>query len=333
MLPVGFEVAKDQLVINPFQGTNVELKNRVTNNQETLKPVIDNKDKNYIIVSGEQFRMEFSRQTGYLVKYQLAGQEVLQDGASLTPNFWRAPTDNDFGARLQLRYAAWKNPEMKLKKLSQEEKDGMALVKAEYDMDAVKAKLELTYLINNKGAVKVTQKLITDKDAKVANMFRFGMQLPMPEDYETIEYYGRGPIENYADRNNNTFLAIYHQTVTEQFYPYIRPQENGNKTDIRYWKLTNPTGKGIQIVAEQPFSASALHYTIEQLDEGEAKHQMHSHEIEPAHLTNLLIDKAQMGLGCITSWGTLPLEEYMLPYQDYEFTFVISPVDSNIVID
>ena len=333
LLPVGFEVAKDQLVINPFQGTNVELKNRVTNNQETLKPVIDNKDKNYIIVSGEQFRMEFSRQTGYLVKYQLAGQEVLQDGASLTPNFWRAPTDNDFGARLQLRYAAWKNPEMKLKKLSQEEKDGMALVKAEYDMDAVKAKLELTYLINNKGAVKVTQKLIADKDAKVANMFRFGMQLPMPEDYETIEYYGRGPIENYADRNNNTFLAIYHQTVTEQFYPYIRPQENGNKTDIRYWKLTNPTGKGIQIVAEQPFSASALHYTIEQLDEGEAKHQMHSHEIEPAHLTNLLIDKAQMGLGCITSWGTLPLEEYMLPYQDYEFTFVISPVDSNIVID
>ena len=121
--------------------------------------------------------------------------------------------------------------------------------------------------------------------------------------------------------------------MTEQFYPYIRPQENGNKTDIRYWKLTNPTGKGIQIVAEQPFSASALHYTIEQLDEGEAKHQMHSHEIEPAHLTNLLIDKAQMGLGCITSWGTLPLEEYMLPYQDYEFTFVISPVDSNIVID
>lgn len=333
LLPVGFEVAKDQLVINPFQGTNVELKNRVTNNQETLKPVIDNKDKNYIIVSGEQFRMEFSRQTGYLIKYQLAGQEVLQDGASLTPNFWRAPTDNDFGARLQLRYSAWKNPEMKLKKLSQEEKDGMALVKAEYDMDAVKAKLELTYLINNKGAVKVTQKLITDKDAKVANMFRFGMQLPMPEDYETIEYYGRGPIENYADRNNNTFLAIYHQTVTEQFYPYIRPQENGNKTDIRYWKLTNPTGKGIQIVAEQPFSASALHYTIEQLDEGEAKHQMHSHEIEPAHLTNLLIDKAQMGLGCITSWGTLPLEEYMLPYQDYEFTFVISPVDSNIVID
>jgi beta-galactosidase len=209
----------------------------------------------------------------------------------------------------------------------------MAKVKAEYEMEGVKAKLELSYLINNKGAVKVTQKLQADKDAKVANLFRFGMQLPMPECYENIEYYGRGPIENYADRKYSTFLGIYKQTVTEQFYPYIRPQENGNKTDIRYWKITNNTGKGIQVVAEQPFSASALHYTIESLDEGMTKHQMHSHEIEPAKLTNLLIDKVQQGLGCVNSWGTIPLEEYMLPYQDYEFTFVISPVSNQIAID
>ena len=333
LLPINYEVAKDQLVINPFQGTNVDLKNVEVNNVETLKPVIQDNDRHYLIVSGEQFRMEFSRETGYLVKYTLDGQEVLNEGAALTPNFWRAPTDNDFGASLQRRYAVWKNPNIKLTKLSQEEKDGMAFVKAEYDMSGMKAKLELTYLINNKGAVKVTQKLTADKEAKVANMFRFGMQLPMPECYENIEYYGRGPIENYADRNNSTFLAIYRQTVTEQFYPYIRPQENGNKTDIRYWKMINPAGKGIQIVAEQPFSASALHYTIEQLDEGMTKHQMHSHEIEPAKVTNLLIDKVQMGLGCVNSWGTVPLDEYMLPYKDYEFTFVISPVSNNIGID
>jgi beta-galactosidase len=97
--------------------------------------------------------------------------------------------------------------------------------------------------------------------------------------------------------------------------------------------MINPAGKGIQIVAEQPFSASALHYTIEQLDEGMTKHQMHSHEIEPAKVTNLLIDKVQMGLGCVNSWGTVPLDEYMLPYKDYEFTFVISPVSNNIGID
>jgi beta-galactosidase len=333
LLPVGFEVAKDQLVINPFQGTNVELKNEVVNNVPVVKPVIQDNDRHYLIVKGEQFCMEFSRSTGYLVKYQLNGQEVLNEGAALTPNFWRAPTDNDFGARLQVRYAVWKNPSIKLTKLSQEEKDGMAEVKAEYEMADVKAKLQLTYLINNKGAVKVTQKLEADKEAKVANLFRFGMQLPMPENYETIEYYGRGPIENYSDRNNSTFLAIYRQTVTEQFYPYIRPQENGNKTDIRYWKMINDTGKGIQIVAEQPFSASALHYTIESLDEGMEKHQMHSQEIEPAKLTNLLIDKVQQGLACINSWGAMPLPEYLLPYQDYEFTFVISPVSNEIDVD
>ena len=333
LLPINFEVAKEQLVINPFQGTNVDLKNVVVNNVETLKPVINDKDNNYLIITGEQFRMEFDKHNGFLVGYELQGQQVLKDGEALTPNFWRAPTDNDFGANLQRRYAAWKNPEMKLSKLSQEEKDGMAFVKAEYKMPDVKSQLELTYLINNKGAVKITQKLTADKDEKVANLFRFGMQLPMPANYETIEYWGRGPIENYSDRNNSTFIAVYRQTVTDQFYPYIRPQENGNKTDIRYWKMINETGKGIQIVAEEPFSASALHYTIEQLDEGMTKHQMHSQEIEPANLTNLLIDKVQMGLGCINSWGALPLKDYMLPYQDYEFTFVISPIENNIEID
>ena len=333
LLPINFEVAKEQLVINPFQGTNVDLKNVEVNNVETVKPVINDKDNNYLIITGEQFRMEFDKHNGFLVGYELQGQQVLKDGEALTPNFWRAPTDNDFGANLQRRYAAWKNPEMRLTKLLQEEKDGMAFVKAEYTMPEVKSQLTLTYLINNKGAVKVTQQLTADKDEKVANLFRFGMQLPMPKNYETIEYWGRGPIENYSDRNNSTFIAIYRQTVSEQFYPYIRPQENGNKTDIRYWKMINEKGKGIQIVAEQPFSASALHYTIEQLDEGMTKHQMHSHEIEPADVTNLLIDKVQMGLGCINSWGHLPLNDYMLPYQDYEFTFVISPIENNIEID
>ena len=333
LLPINFEVAKDQLVINPYQGGSVALKNAVVNNVEVVKPVINDHDRNYLIVTGEQFRMEFNRHNGFLVKYQLQGQDVLKEGEALTPNFWRAPTDNDFGASLQRKYAVWKNPTLKLTKLSQEEQDGMALVKAEYEMTEVKGTLTLTYLINNKGAVKVTQQLTADKNEKVANLFRFGMQLPMPKNYENIEYWGRGPIENYSDRNNSTFLAIYRQTVTEQFYPYIRPQENGNKTDIRYWKMINETGKGIQIVAAEPFSASALHYTIEQLDEGMTKHQMHSHEIDPADVTNLLIDKVQMGLGCINSWGALPLSDYMLPYQDYEFTFVISPISNSIGID
>ena len=211
--------------------------------------------------------------------------------------------------------------------------DGLAVVTAEYEMKAVSAKLTLTYTINNEGAVKVTQKMTADKGAKVSNLFRFGMQLVMPKSFENISYYGRGPVENYADRKSCTDLGIYNQTVSEQFYAYIRPQENGTKSDIRWWKQLNDAGCGLQFVAEVPFSASALHYTIESLDSGWEKRQEHSNEVEPADLTNVLIDKAQMGLACVNSWGAIPLSQYMLPYGDYEFTFIMTPVKSNIVIE
>ena len=227
-------------------------------------------------------------------RYTVNGMNLIKKGTTLSPNFWRAPTDNDYGAKLQQKYIVWKNPDIRLVSLKNETKDEQVIISAEYDMKSVSAKLYLTYTINNKGSVKVNQKMVADKKAKVSNMFRFGMQLVMPKSYENISYYGRGPIENYSNRNHCTDLGIYNQTVDEQFYPYIRPQENGTKTDIRWWKQLNISGNGLQFIAEAPFSASALHYTIESLDEGWEKQQGHSHEIEKANLTNVLIDKAQM---------------------------------------
>ena len=168
--------------------------------------------------------------------------------------------------------------------------------------------------------------MIADQNQKVSEMFRFGMQLRMPLAFNEIEYYGRGPIENYSDRNHATRLGIYRQTVEEQFYPYIRPQETGTKTDIRWWNLLNIGGNGLQFVAEAPFSASALNYTIESLDDGSNKDQRHSPEIKKANFTNFCIDKVQTGLACVNSWGAIPLDKYRLPYQDYEFSFIMSPV-------
>ena len=162
--------------------------------------------------------------------------------------------------------------------------------------------------------------------ADVPPMFRFGMQLQMPKCYDGIEYYGRGPIENYSDRNHCTLLGIYRQSVDEQFYPYIRPQENGTKTDIRWWKQIDSAGNGLEIVGEAPFSASALNYTIESLDDGWQKDQRHSTEVPKADFTNLLIDKVQSGLACVNSWGALPLPQYQIPYGDYEFTFILTPI-------
>ena len=333
LLPAGHVVAKDQLALNPYKAPSMELKNCVQSNVEVVAPQVQDNDWKYLIVSGDAFRVEINKHNGYLTKYEVNGQNMIKDGEALTPNFWRAPTDNDFGAGLQRKYIVWKNPEIKLTSFNQRTENNQVIVESAYDMPGVSAKLALTYVINNAGAIKITQKLIADKNAKVSNMFRFGLQMPMPRSFETVEYYGRGPVENYSDRNHCTDLGIYRQSVTEQFYPYIRPQENGTKTDIRWWKMLNQSGSGIKIVAEAPFSASALHYTIESLDEGLDKQQGHSQEVEEADLTNLCIDKVQAGLGCEDSWGRIARPEYLVPYADYEFTFILSPVRHSIGIE
>ncbi|MCS2322321.1 DUF4981 domain-containing protein [Bacteroides fragilis] len=326
LMPAGSTVAYDQLTIRPYTAKALELKNQKASNLDIVVPVIKDNDHNYLIVEGENFIIEFNKHNGYLSRYEADGMQLLNPGAQLTPNFWRAPTDNDYGAGLQHRYAVWKNPGLKLTSLKQSIENEQAIVQAEYEMKAVKGKLFLTYVINNEGAVKVTQKMEAGKEEKVSDMFRFGMQMQMSENFNEVEYYGRGPVENYADRNHSTLIGKYRQTVAEQFYPYIRPQETGTKTDLRWWRVLNISGNGLQFVGDAPFSASALNYSIESLDDGVQKDQRHSPEVAKAPFTNLCIDKVQMGLGCVNSWGTLPLEKYRVPYQDYEFSFILTPV-------
>lgn len=326
LLHAGHTVAKQQLVLNPYKAPSMELKNQAQSNIDIVEPVLRENDERYLIVDGEHFRIEFDKMNGYLSKYQVNGLDMMKEGSYLQPNFWRAPTDNDFGAFLQWKYAAWKNPKIKLVSLQQRMADQQAVIEASYELPEVSAKLNLTYTINNEGAIKVTQKMTTDKNAKVANLFRFGMQMQMPRSFDRIEYYGRGPIENYIDRKANADLGIYKQSVSEQFYSYIRPQETGTKSDLRWWKTLNVAGRGIQVIAEKPFSASALHYTIESLDEGMYKQQGHSPEVEESDLTNFCFDLIQAGLGCEDSWGRIARPEYQVPYGDYEFTFILMPM-------
>lgn len=326
VLAAGTVISRDQLRLTQPLNTVMNLANVKSTNIAEPKTTIKSDDANNLTVKGENFTIEFNKQNGFMNRYDANGLEMLNKGAQLTPNFWRAPTDNDFGAGLQKKFEAWKNPGIKLTSLNSKVESNQAIVVATYDMANVAAKLTLTYVINNAGSVKVTQKMTADKDAKVSPMFRFGMQMQMPKTFSKIEYYGRGPGENYADRNNSEFIGLYRQNVADQFYSYIRPQENGNKTDIRWWKQINMGGNGLKFVSEAPFSASALNYTIDSLDDGDGKDQRHSPEVTPADFTNLCIDKAQMGLGCVNSWGAWPRAEYLLPHGDYEFTFIMSPV-------
>jgi beta-galactosidase len=255
---------------------------------------------------------------------------MMQKNAELKPNFWRAPTDNDFGASLQQKYVAWKQPVYKLTNFKTEVSGEVIVVNAAYDMPSVSAKLLLTYQVTNEGRIQVSQKLLADKTTKVADMFRFGMQLQMPEEDGYIQYYGKGPFENYIDRNNASFTGLYKQTADEQFYPYVRPQETGTKTGVRWWQQTSRGGTGLKFYSDSALSVSALHYSIESLDDGGEKHQRHSALVPKVNYTNVCIDKVQMGLGCINSWGAVPMDKYLLHYGDYEFSFIIEPVKSQL---
>lgn len=339
VLPAGHIVAKQQFSLKPYDFAKIEFENTSVGSSShsthstPSTPVIRDNDEAFIIVEGENFRVDIDRRTGMISRYCVNGMELLKEKAAITPNFWRAPTDNDFGANLQLKYAAWKNPAITVKRESgsvrSEVVNGTAAVSVALNI-ADFADMTLKYEINNQGAVKVTESMKANPEKKVSNMFRFGMQIVMPESFDKVVFYGRGPVENYSDRKSATDLGLYSQSVDEQFYPYIRPQENGTKSDLRWWSVLNSAGNGIKFTSEAAFSASALHYTMESLDEGISKQNGHSQEIEKADLTNVLVDKLQMGLGCVTSWGALPLDEYMLPFKDYEFVFLMTPVKNYI---
>lgn len=326
LLPAGHIAAHDQLTIRGYQASPLTVDNKISSNISFDPPAIDNHNDKYLQVHGESFDIHFDKSTGYMTHYRVGKLNLLKEGYALTPNFWRAPTDRDFGAKLQQKYAVWKNPATELTDFRYDIADGKVTVRATYDMTTVAARLHITYVINNEGAIKVTQHMIADKTANMPDMFRFGMQMVMDSTFDNIIYYGRGPEENYADRNSSAHLGIYRQSVGEQFHGYVRPQETGTKTDIRWWKLTDVAGRGVMFIADAPFSASALHYRISSLDDGNDKRQSHSGELEEEDLTSFCIDKRQMGIGCIDSWGALPLSQYRIPYADYEFSFIIRPM-------
>lgn len=327
MKPAGHVVARAQLAYNvPAKRTaSFVLENRTEMNR--VLPRIDERNNNRLIVEGNRFVTEFDRKTGFLCRYEVNGKPLLLPGGVLSPNFWRPATDNDFGGDLHKKYGVWRNPRLKLRSLTSGTNDGLISISAVYDIPEVKAELMLTYLINEGGEVKVSQKLTASAQEKMPNLLRFGMSFPVPDDMHMSTYYGKGPQENYADRNSFAFVGLYTQTASEQAFPYIRPQETGTKSEIRWWKQHTPGGEGLRIVADSLFYASALHYTPHSLDDGLMKDQRHFQEVAMTGHTTVCIDGNHAGVGGVTSWGAdaETLSAYRLPYGNYEFTFVLSP--------
>ncbi len=292
---------------------------------------IDNKKKSdEITVWNNNFSIKFDKTTGLLKQYQAYGNDLLGEGGTLRPNFWRAPTDNDMGAKLHQFFKVWKDPKMTLTELtsSYDKKKNEATVKAVYDMPDVKAQLMMAYVIDDGGSIHVFEKMTTDPEAKVEKMFRYGVVMDLPYDFDQSKYYGRGPIENYGDRKDCMPVGIYQQTADEQFFPYIRPQETGTKSDIRWWYQTNKNGVGLRVQASGTFSASALHYNISDLDEGEEKHQRHSPDVPKSKYTELTLDLEHAGVGGIDSWSNKAEAQppYRVEYKDRLFKFWLIPV-------
>ncbi len=321
LLPAGYTVARQQLEINPYDWKSTsETKSSDELNLTETRYAVE--------IESPFFQIRFQKENGLLSDYIYKGQNFLADGEYMQPNFWRAPTDNDYGARFQQKLNVWKEPAMKLTSFDAKQQNNQIEIIAKYTLTELEAELSLIYNIHNSGEIFITQTLnVEGNGAEKPILPRFGMQMTTPKGFEHITYYGRGPIENYADRKFSTFIDVYNQTVEQQYYPYIRPQETGNKTDIRWYRLHHQNGKGIEIISQNPLNATALHFKTEDLDDGIKKDQRHGLELDPRPTTTLSIDLAQMGLGCIDTWGAIPMEQSLLPYQNYEFKFTIRPID------
>jgi beta-galactosidase len=291
--------------------------------------VKDNKKDNFITITTKGgLNIAFDKTTGLMTRYNVGTRRLLGEGGTIKPNFWRAVTDNDMGAQLQKKFAAWRNPKMELSDFKFRTENNKAIVLTVFNMPEVQSVLTIEYIFDNQGRANVKQSLRVTDGAKVGNPLRFGLVMELPYNMDRSTYYGRGPIENYIDRKASQNVGIYTQTADEQFFPYIRPQETGTKSDMRWWEQKDAAGQGFRVHAATWFGASALHYSVASLDEGDEKDQRHAPEVPKSKYTELCLDYAQFGLGGENSWGAWPLPQHRLDYKDMTFSINITPLEA-----
>ena len=331
MLDAGYAVAREQFVVNPYTFPTMESVLAVTSGKYDTRKVEKEEKVAWVTLSAGNTSVTFNHWNGWIDYLDVDGKPMLEEGYAITPDFWCAPTDNDYGSGTQRKLHAWKNPEMKMKSFKVVENEGKAEkgVEVVYDMPSVEATLTMTYTLTPAGELVVNEAMTVNKDAKhKPELMRYGMQLVMPKAYNMLTYYGKGPGENYIDRNNGDRLGVYDAKVADQYWGYVRPQESGNKTEVRYWQVKDENGKGLEFYSFAPMECSTLNYLASDLDDGWDKnaHQSHSGDLTPRDFSVVKLAARQRGLACVNSWGAIPLEQYRMPYQDYSFTYVIRPL-------
>lgn len=319
---------------------------------EVLTPKVE-KNETTVIISTEDTRVVFDKINGGITSITKAGKELFYEGYNLRPSFWRAPNDNDYGAHLPAEWKPWLDAQngAKLSNFNLKKENGYIDIHSEYSFKELGAKYTINYRVMGSGVINVNATLSKAKDG--APMIpRVGVRMRVPKSYEKLTFYGRGPFENYIDRNYASQVGLYNSTVSEQYHPYVRPQENGHKTDCRYLVLSNDEGAGLYVQADKEFEFNALRNSVEDFDGENSKRpyqytnyrdgesdaafsfrkpkQTHINDVKPQNFIELSLDAAMMGVGADNSWGGRPYEKYLLrPNREYSFGFTLVPF-SNI---
>ncbi|MCL7970463.1 MAG: DUF4981 domain-containing protein [marine benthic group bacterium] len=280
---------------------------------------------------GEDFSVGVNESTGMLESFVLRGRELLVQG--LEPNFWRAPTDNDYGNRMPRRQAVWKDAG-RVRTLESVDvlsvAPGHARIEAVLSLPAVNASQHLAYDVFGSGEVVVTSRFVppdeSAREGKLPDIPRVGLRLTLTAELDQVTWYGRGPHENYVDRKSGAPVGVYSAPVEDLYFPYIRPQEVGNRTEARWVAFRDEDGIGLGVLGMPTLDWSALRYLQEDLDEGPAKRGRHTYDLRPRDLVAVHLDHAQMGVGGDNSWGAQPLDPYRLPVREYSYSLRLVPL-------
>ena len=318
IMPQNFEIAREQFKLGG------EGKYFVKAEKKGETPKV-NDDKDRITLSAAGVEVSINKRSGLIGRYKAGDNWYFNQNP--TPNFWRAPTDNDFGNGMQKKCNIWRTAgdNTDVKSIASKEEGGKAIVTADIYLKDVASDYQIVYTMRADGALAVNVHYKAGAN-ELPEMPRFGMIFSLYKEFENFNYYGRGPLENYTDRNTASFIGIYQSKVADQYVPYTRPQENGYKTDLRWLTLTNNEGKGIRIEGLQPICASALNNWPEDFDPGLSKKYRHTNDITARREVVVCVDLAQRGVGGDNSWGAYPHKQYLLNDKEYSYGFVIKPI-------
>ena len=294
-----------------------------------LNPLELNQTENQIVVKGKDFTLTFDKDKGTISSFQYNGQELMEQGP--LPNFWRAPNDNDFGNGMPERCNIWLDVGTKRKVESitvKKTEPSLIQIDVATLLEAGNSRYESRFIVLGSGDVFI-ENIFSPGILDLPELPRFGMQMILPVEFDNIEWYGRGPHESYWDRKTGAAVDLYRGKVSAQHHPYIRPQESGNKTDVRWMALTDDQGIGLLAVGMDLLSASANHHWIGDFENGPEKEQRHATDLEKRDLITWNLDYKQMGVGGDDSWGARPHEKYTLFSKKYAYKFRFRPISKD----